>query len=373
LTRRGEADLPVHPTGQRLALKVLKKYTQEFYDDLHAGSLQSARRVVPIIKKLIQPGSVIDVGCGLGVWLSVFGEEGIDDLLGVDAHRVDHSKLAIASENFKHWDLTKPLELDRSFDLVMCLEVAEHLPEASARPLIETLTRLGDIVLFSAAIPGQGGTEHINEQWPKYWADLFSEFGYRAIDCIRDQIWEDAKVDWWYAQNTILYVKEDAIARSDKLKSLLSEERRTPEALIHPKLGEKKLQWYVKTAYLSTTLNNLPGDIKTIVLLAAPELDIENTERVTILPFMEKNGQYWGLPEDDAQAIMEIERMREAGADGIAIPWSAFWVLEQYQEFAQHIRSNYRIVHSDDRLKIFLFPAVPVRNENKATPPPVGV
>ena len=107
-------------------------YTDTFYEKLQEGALRSARRVVPIINELIKPASVIDVGCGLGAWLSVFRKEGVDDLLGVDGHHVDQSQLAIAPENFKTRDLTRPLRLDRAFDLVVCLEVAEHLPEASA-------------------------------------------------------------------------------------------------------------------------------------------------------------------------------------------------------------------------------------------------
>jgi len=160
-------------------------YSREFYNGLQNNVLRSARRVVPIINNLIQPGSVVDIGCGLGTWLSVFREEGVDDIFGVDGHGVKQSLLTIESQQFNHWDLRQRLELDRTFDLVVCLEVAEHLPAASARTLVKTLTGLGHIVLFSAAIPGQGGTKHINEQWPDYWANLFSEFGYRGIDCIR--------------------------------------------------------------------------------------------------------------------------------------------------------------------------------------------
>ena len=101
--------------------------------------------------------------------------------------------------------------MDREFDLVPSLEVAEHLPKPCAEEFVDSLTRLGSSILFSAAIPLQGGKHHLNEQWPAYWARYFQERGYVAIDCIRDKIWQDDNVEFWYARNILIFVRKKAL------------------------------------------------------------------------------------------------------------------------------------------------------------------
>jgi hypothetical protein len=93
------------------------------------------------------------------------------------------------------------------------LEVAEHLPIQSAGGFVAELTALAPFILFSAAIPGQGGTNHLNEQWPEYWATRFAGHGYRVLDCIRPRIWEDDRIDFWYRQNIFLFVDSDQLPR----------------------------------------------------------------------------------------------------------------------------------------------------------------
>ncbi len=184
-------------------------YDKQFYDTLGPGVYNSAREIVPLVIELINPKSVVDVGCGTGIWLSVFRQHGIKDIYGVDGDYIDLNCLAINQEDFLRHDLTTPLSLQRTFDLVVSLEVAEHLSSEYADLFIETLTRLGPVILFSAAIPGQGGLNHLNEQWPEFWIDRFSRKEYRVIDCIRRKVWHKMNVQWWYAQNIFLYVHED--------------------------------------------------------------------------------------------------------------------------------------------------------------------
>ncbi|KVR42929.1 hypothetical protein WK17_15675 [Burkholderia multivorans] len=94
------------------------------------------------------------------------------------------------------------------FDLVMTLEVAEHLPFERAETFVGELTDCADVVLFSAATPYQYGVDHVNEQWPEFWATIFRARGFSCFDIFRDSIWNAPDVDWWYAQNTFLYVKD---------------------------------------------------------------------------------------------------------------------------------------------------------------------
>src|SRR5205085_11975533 len=111
-------------------------------------------------------------------------------------------------DRFRAIDLREPFELPRTFDLAVSLEVAEHLPASSASAFVESLTRLAPAVLFSAAVPHQGGWNHLNEQWPQYWAEIFARHGFFPVDCLRERFWDRPNVRWWYAQNMVLYLAD---------------------------------------------------------------------------------------------------------------------------------------------------------------------
>lgn len=176
-----------------------------------AANLQSARIVVPILVSLVQPRSVVDVGCGSGAWLSAFHENGVKRILGLDGDHVDPSWLVIPKECFRSVDLTKPFDVDGKFDLALSLEVAEHLPKRMARDFVRRLMNLAPFVVFSAAVPFQGGVHHVNEQWPEFWQELFAKGGYRSLDLIRKKIWKNPEVKYWYRQNMLLFAREDLI------------------------------------------------------------------------------------------------------------------------------------------------------------------
>jgi SAM-dependent methyltransferase len=215
-------------------VKPSQPYTRDFFQRTDDPSRRSALAIVPLVLELVKPASVADVGCGTGIWLSVFRQHGIADVLGIDGAYVEESQLEIPVEQFMRFDLTESLALDRSFDLVVSLEVAEHLPARCAETFVESLTRLGPIVLFSAAIPFQGGVHHVNEQWPDYWARLFRERDYVAIDCIRKRVWQDALVHWWYAQNTLLYARRDVLASRPLLAREAEMTADSQLSIVHP-------------------------------------------------------------------------------------------------------------------------------------------
>ena len=143
----------------------MQSYTEEFYEIVREGAKESAKEIIPIIFEFIQPKSVIDVGCGVGTWLSVFQAHGVEDVWGIDGDYIDKNVLEIPEEKFLTFDLKNPFKLSRQFDLVVSLEVGEHLPQECAETFVESLTQLAPVILFSAAIPFQGGTDHVNEQW----------------------------------------------------------------------------------------------------------------------------------------------------------------------------------------------------------------
>lgn len=209
-------------------------YDADFFEELRRGAHQSAEVIVPLILEWVQPGSVVDVGCGDGTWLSVFQAGGIDDILGLDGSYVLSETLQIPKERFVPKDLSQPVSLGRTFDLAVSLEVAEHLPAESAPGFVESLTSLSDVVLFSAAIPHQGGTHHVNEQWPNYWIDLFESRGYIPVDSLRRRLWNDAAVQPWYAQNSFLFVRGDRLTHYPLLQSAASQIPSFGLSVVHP-------------------------------------------------------------------------------------------------------------------------------------------
>lgn len=187
------------------------KYENEFFDYIENGSILSAREMVPIIMEMLHPNSILDVGCGRGAWLSVWKEAGVERVKGVDGMYLSGKRLMIDESEIIFADLSNPFELGEKFDLVVSLEVAEHLPEASAHTFISSLCRHGDMVLFSAATKGQGGEYHVNEQPLSYWQAIFDRQGYLAFDIVREQIRGNANIKPWYKYNTVLYIKKDAV------------------------------------------------------------------------------------------------------------------------------------------------------------------
>jgi SAM-dependent methyltransferase len=182
-------------------------YRAEHFQRQASGSISSARAIVPIVLSSFRVTSVIDIGCGIGTWLKVFEEHGIVDIVGVDGYYVPEEQLLIDRSRFRSADLilSKPLPLERRFDLACCLEVAEHLPPGSETQLIHTLTDAAPLVLFSAAIPGQPGPGHINTRWHDHWAGIFGQRGYLPLDIVRPLVWGQEDVKWWYQQNVVIY------------------------------------------------------------------------------------------------------------------------------------------------------------------------
>jgi SAM-dependent methyltransferase len=194
-------------------------------------NFSAAREIVPFIMDLIDPKSVVDVGCGTGTWLKVFNDNKVSDFIGIDGDYVDKEFLKINIDVFIEHNLETPYISDRNFDLVISLEVAEHLIEDSADIFIETLTKLGNTIIFSAAIPNQGGQNHLNEREPAYWISKFQKQGFICYDVIRPIFWENINVDCWYKQNILLFSKNPEL-----IKKLISMNSFFSAHLVHPEL-----------------------------------------------------------------------------------------------------------------------------------------
>lgn len=188
------------------------QYDETFYDLAARFAEQSARRVVPIVQEAVRAASVVDFGCAEGAWLKVWKENGAT-VLGVDGDYVKPERLMVERTEFRPADLNGPIRLGRRFDIAQSLETAEHLPASAAAVFVETLVSHADFVLFSAAVPGQGGEYHINEQPAEYWRILFRAHDYLPIDLVRPRVQDDRAVKRWYRYNTLLYARSEALPR----------------------------------------------------------------------------------------------------------------------------------------------------------------
>lgn len=183
-------------------------YSDTFFDYIDAGARRSAQAMIGLLAPWLKPASVLDLGSGRGVWLDEWRKSGVAHVLAVDGDYVNRAQLTVPQDSFLAADLTRPVDTGRRFDLAQSLEVGEHLPTAAAATLVDSLTRASDRVLFSAAVTGQGGEFHVNEQPLSHWQALFAARGYRAYDCLRPALKSSRSTEPWYRYNTILYVNQ---------------------------------------------------------------------------------------------------------------------------------------------------------------------
>jgi SAM-dependent methyltransferase len=224
----------------------------DIYGDLHEGQLkaqeqanrQSAERILDILWDYLQPQSVLDVGCGIGTWLAVLQSRGINDVRGIDGPWLKSADVVCDRALLQVCDLEVKFAVGRVFDLVVCLEVAEHLSSAAAEQFISSLVSHSQAVLFSAAIPFQGGHHHVNEQFLSYWAAHFAKHDFQPIDIFRGRIWNDPQIMWWLRQNLVLFVHKDIVRTNDKLSRAASEHQ-GPISIVHPDMYLSRLQGLV--------------------------------------------------------------------------------------------------------------------------------
>ena len=209
-------------------------YDQTFFDTFDIDSRKAARLIGPVLLELAPVCSAIDVGGGRGIWLGVLKDLGVADVLVVDGDYVDRDRLAVAPSEFAAMDLERPLRIERTADLALSLETAEHLSPDRADSFVADLCRLAPVVLFSAAVPRQGGTNHVNERWQSYWATKFAAHGYRPADAVRQALWDDQDAGAVYLQNALIYANEEGMAKHPKLRAAI--ERTNPRTLdvVHP-------------------------------------------------------------------------------------------------------------------------------------------
>jgi SAM-dependent methyltransferase len=222
--------------GSAASDELAKLYGTPFHSDRHERTLHAAQTVLGSILDRLSVNSVIDFGCGVGTWLEAAKRLGVSDVVGVEGNWIERDLSQIDQDEMTVHNLLEPYGGRRRYDLAISLEVAEHLPEARAAPFVKELCRASDRVLFSAAVPGQGGVGHANEQWQSYWATRFSEWDYRPLDYVRPRIWSEPNIDWWYKQNILLYVAKSKYEETRVALESESSFYANQVDLIHPEL-----------------------------------------------------------------------------------------------------------------------------------------
>lgn len=177
-------------------------------DDFHKED-KSPKIICPVLYNIFKPKSVVDIGCGIGNFLNQFKKLGVEKILGLDGIWADKYQISnnISLDNFIEYNLDEVFTPNQKYDIAISLEVAEHIDEKYADNFIKTLTNCSDNIVFSAAIPLQGGQNHLNEQWNNYWIKKFELNDYVCMDFLRNEIWDYEDVFWWYKQNILFFTK----------------------------------------------------------------------------------------------------------------------------------------------------------------------
>ena len=196
--------------------------------------IYTAERVLRLVYDKIKVRSVLDVGCGRGLWLAVAAELGATETIGIEGPWIEAQSTYIALDHILTRDLELGFDLNRSFDLVMSIEVGEHLSAVAAETFVTSLVRHGDFILFSAAVPFQPGTGHINCQFPDYWAGLFAKHGYLPVDFIRRAVWNDNGMHVWIRQNVLAFVSPKFLLKNPWARETASSSG--PLSIVHPEL-----------------------------------------------------------------------------------------------------------------------------------------
>ncbi len=184
-------------------------YHADYYAEVDEAAVRSAGAMTESIVTQFKPRRVVDVGCGTGALLEAFRQRGCE-VYGLEYSEAALQfcrarKLRVEQFDLEHDSLGKP----ETFDVATSMEVAEHLPEKFADRYVDLLTQMSNIVVLTAAHPGQGGTDHVNEQPPSYWIAKFQARGFThdaALSRQWGQVWKEAgNVSPWYCENLMVF------------------------------------------------------------------------------------------------------------------------------------------------------------------------
>jgi SAM-dependent methyltransferase len=172
---------------------------------------QAAPIFADLISKDFHPRRMVDVGCGTGALIQAL------TATGCECKGLEYADAAIKTcqargLNVRKFDIESEIVETTSgeFDVVTSMEVGEHLPKEKADRYIVLLTSLAPVVIYTAAIPGQGGSDHVNEQPHEYWIEKFERRGYR-YEKGQSERWrketKEREMPYFYSDNIMIFQK----------------------------------------------------------------------------------------------------------------------------------------------------------------------
>jgi SAM-dependent methyltransferase len=178
-----------------------KPYTESYYENITEDATRSRDAVFEILG-IDKSVTVVDCGGGTGGW-----GVGLKNYTCID-YRVPLDALLINPEQYIDQDLRKPFNMGEKFDVVISCEVIEHLEEEFTDTFIDNVCRLvkdDGVIIFSGAVPNQGGNNHLTERFQTHWAKKFRERGFYGTQhpCIK----RDERIALYYRQNIVIYKK----------------------------------------------------------------------------------------------------------------------------------------------------------------------
>jgi len=200
---RGLVPEPVR-RGLRRVLAPERLYASGFFSDMEEAQKESYGLMAGSLVRELAPSSWFDAGCGTGSFLLALQMAGAGRCSGIEFHSAGLRQCKRRKVDATFGDLTQYRELDAAISVVSCMEVAEHLPDSAADTLVRSLTSGPDTIVFSAATPGQGGHDHINEQPHEYWLEKFAKHRFNPDSELTSSLrteWTAGGVVHWYARN----------------------------------------------------------------------------------------------------------------------------------------------------------------------------
>ncbi len=193
-------------------------YDRRFFEEWGARNrpyVETARYLTGLLYGMFKPRRMIDLGCGAGVYAAAFRASGVE-VVAVDGVAAP-TEFAVPGP-VEVRDLTVPFGNPWGpFDLALCLEVAEHIPEPLAPAFLETITGFSDTLVLSSAPPFQRGHHHVNEQPKRYWIERLAARGFAYDRKRTGVISETFKADrpplMWMCQQVSVYVRGSGAGR----------------------------------------------------------------------------------------------------------------------------------------------------------------
>jgi len=115
----------------------------------------------------------------------------------------------------------------------------------------------------------------------------------------------------------------------------------------------QEIAWKNKAIRVTGDVESFVPEESTFILIDEGNFGQQGFTQRKPIVFLERDGQYWGPPADDAEAIQEIETLRQQGATFLVVLWPAYWWLEYYKEWNQYIRTRFHCIEQNERIMVF--------------------